>query len=290
MQGPVTPELLDAAASFGPDLVVFCPYLYWPTVRGVPRFAERAVVHPAAHDEAPLRLAVIDPVFTAARGLAYFSDAERRLVERRFHVGATHAAVVGLGVDGRAGSTDAFRSDAGLGDRPYLLCLGRVDQGKGSMMLARFFRAYKKRHPGDLALVFVGPIGEPLPADSDVFVVGAVDEEAKWGALAGAEVLVSPSPHESFSIVLMEGWACGVPAMVNASCAVTVDHCRASGGGMWFGDYAAFEAALDRMRRDPGLRNRLGQAGRAYVEQRYTWSVVTERYVRFLEIAASGTG
>lgn len=288
MQGPVAPAVLEAAAAFEPDVVVFCPYLYWPTVRGVPRFPDRAVVHPAAHDEAPFRLAVIEPVFTAARGLAYFSDAERRLVEGRFRVGATAAAVIGLGVDSGAGSTDAFRAAAGLSDRPYLLCLGRVDAGKGSLALARFFTAYKQRHPGHLALAFVGPVGDPLPPSDDIVVTGPVDDDAKWGAIAGADVLVSPSPHESFSIVLMEGWTAAVPAMVNAWCEVTVDHCRASGGGLWFADYAEFETALTRILGDGGLRARLGQAGRTYVEQRYSWPAVTDRYVRFLESVASG--
>lgn len=288
MQGPVAPAVLDAATAFDPDVVVFCPYLYWPTVRGVPRFPDRAVLHPAAHDEAPFRLPVIEPVFTAARGLAYFSDAERRLVEGRFRVGATAASVIGLGVDTGEGSTDAFRAAARLDDRPYLLCLGRVDAGKGSLALARFFTAYKERHPGDLALAFVGPVGDQLPPSDDIVVTGPVEEDAKWGAINGAEVLVSPSPRESFSIVLMEGWTKGVPAMVNAWCEVTVDHCRTSGGGLWFADYAGFEVALARIQGGGSLRDRLGQAGRAYVEERYSWPAVTERYVHFLESVASG--
>jgi hypothetical protein len=59
LQGPVCPDAFRAAAASDADVVVFYPYLYHPTVRGVPaaRAAGRAVVqHPAAHDEPALRL------------------------------------------------------------------------------------------------------------------------------------------------------------------------------------------------------------------------------------------
>ena len=45
--------------------------------------------------------------------------------------------------------------------RPYLLCIGRVDDKKGTGILWRYFRAYKERHPGDLRLVLVGQIVDP---------------------------------------------------------------------------------------------------------------------------------
>lgn len=290
LQGPVAPDLLDAVGSADADLVVFCPYLYYPTVRGVPRFADRAVVHPAAHDEAPLRLVALRPVFTAARALAFFSAVERDLVRQRFPVEATPQAVIGLGVDGGSGSEAAFRASSGVGERPYVLCLGRVDEGKGTSVLARFFAEYKTRHPGDLALVLVGPVVDRPPAHPDVIVTGAVDEDAKWGALAGAELLVSPSPNESFSIVLMEAWLAGLPVVVNGRCPVTVDHARRSGGGLWFDGYACFEAVLDRLTGDERARRALASAGRDYVEQQYRWPAVIDRYAAFLQAVAGGSG
>jgi glycosyltransferase involved in cell wall biosynthesis len=229
-------------------------------------------------------------VFTAARALAFFSGVERALVRQRFPVEATPQAVIGLGVDGGSGSEAAFRAASGVGDRPYVLCLGRVDEGKGTTVLARFFSEYKARHPGDLALVLVGPVVSPPPAHEDIFVTGSVDEDAKWGALAGARLLVSPSPNESFSIVLMEAWLSGLPVVVNGRCPVTVDHSRRSGGGVWYDDYASFEAGLDRLTGDVRARAALAFAGRRYVEREYRWPVVIDRYARFLEAVAGGAG
>jgi len=72
-------------------------------------------------------------------------------------------------------------------------------------------------------------------------VTGTVSEADKWDILAGAEVMVTPSAYESFSLVLLEAWTLGVPVLVNASCAATMEHCRRSGGGLWFESFRSFE-------------------------------------------------
>ena len=214
-----------------PTSFAFHPYLYHPTVAGLPSVAGRSVLHPAAHDEAPIRLPIYREIFLGAAGLAYWSDAEQRLTERLFPVAARRGIVVGLGVDARPGDGAAARATCGLGDRPFLLCLGRVDDGKGAQVLAACFARYKERHPGPLALVFAGPVVNAPPAHPDVIVTGAVDEDVKWGLLRAAQVLVSASAYESFSIVLLEGWSVGTPAFVNGWCEVTREHAAPFGRG-----------------------------------------------------------
>ena len=292
LQGPVCPAALDAAAEAGADVVVFYPYLYWPTVHGVSRLGSRSVLHPATHDEAPIRLPVFREVFGTAGGLVFQTAGERRLTERLFPaVSASPQAVVGLGVEPEAGEEAEARASLGLGERPYLLCLGRVDAGKGSPLLAEWFAAYKRRRPGPLKLVLAGPVHDRVVEHPDIVVAGIIDERTKWGALRGTEVLVSPSWYESFSLVLLEGWLAGRAALVNGACAATREHCEASGAGLWFWSYAGFEGALDRLLGDRGLRDRLGSRGRAYVERRYTWPRLMLRYQRFLRrVASSASG
>ncbi len=285
LQGPVCPDVVSAAADGDADVVVFYPYLYYPTVHGVPAVGERAVMHPAAHDEAPLRLPLFREVFAAARGLVFQTQGERRLAERLFPVASTPQIVMGLGIEPGEGDEAAAREALGLGDRPYLLCLGRVDEGKGSTLLARFFAAYKERHPGPVALVFAGPVVHAPPAHPDIVMAGPVEENMKWGLLGAAAALVSPSPLEAFALVLLEAWHARTPVLVNGACAATREHVERSSGGLSFSGYGTFEVAIERLLGDVALRAGLAARGQAYVEAHYTWPVIIERYGRFLEYA-----
>ncbi|MGH9069174.1 MAG: glycosyltransferase family 4 protein [Acidimicrobiales bacterium] len=281
LQGPVCPDVVDAAAGGDADVVAFYPYLYYPTVRGLPRLADRSVLHAAAHDEAPIRLPVFPEVFAGAGGLVFHTYGERALVHRLFEVAERPQIVLGLGMDRHAGDPGAAAA-LGLGGRPYLCCVGRVDDHKGATMLARMFMAYKDRHPGPLALAFLGQVVDRPPAHPDIVVAGPVEEAFKWGVLEGATALVSPSALESFSLVVTEAWSAGVPVMVNAACEATMEHCRRSGGGLWWGGYAELEAGLDLLLGDEAVRLGLAERGRAYVEANFAWPVVLDRYEAFL--------
>ena len=281
LQGPCSAGLIDAIAGTDADLVVFYPYLYHPTVRGVPLVGRRAVLHPAAHDEAPLFLPIFRPVFASAAGFAYHTHMERDLVERTFPVASTRQIVLGLGVDApRPGGTCPV-------DGPFLLFVGRIDDGKGTGMLAEYFATYKDRHPGPVRLVLAGRVYDQPPAHPDIDVIGEVDDLTLAALYREAMGFVHPSGWESFSIVLMDAWENGLPVMVNGGSDVMVDHCRRSGGGLWFDSYATFEVGLDRLLRDEPLRAALGQAGRQYVEDHYRWPSLIERYRHFLEGVAA---
>lgn len=286
-QGPVCPDAVEAATSGGADLLVLYPYLYWPAVAGVAAAGRRSVLHPAAHDEPWLRLPVFAPAVEGAGGLVFQTAGERALVEGRFDVARRPQLLSGLGVD-PVGPADPElgRRRLALGDAPFLLCLGRVESGKGTGYLSRFFATYKSRRPGPLRLVLAGPVAERPEPHPDVVVAGVVDEEVKRSLLAGCQVLVQPSYFEAFSLSLLEGWAAQRPALVNAGCAALVEHCRRSGGGLGFDGYARFEAALDRLLADRSLRRRLGRRGGAYVGGGFTWSTVTARYAAFLTAVA----
>ena len=283
MQGPHNPALIDAVASSDADLLVFTPYLYEPAVKGIPRVPGRAVFHPAAHDEQPIHLPLFRAVFTGARGLSFYTFSERRLVERLFPVASSPQIVLGLGVEERRGDPAAARELVGVGDRPFLHYQGRVDDGKGTTVLAEFFAAYKRRRPGPLALVLAGPVVDTPPAHPDILVPGMVDEDVMGGLFQASTVYVHPSAYESFSITLMDAWESERPVLVNGRCEVTREHCERSGGGLWFDGYVSFEVTLDRLLADEAFRTGLGAAGKAYVDTHYRWPTLIDRYRRFLE-------
>jgi glycosyltransferase involved in cell wall biosynthesis len=280
--GPVTPDLLDALRGTEADVVAFYPYLYYPTVAGMDAVSVPRVLHPAAHDEPALYLPVFAATYADADAICYHTAAERRLVQRIHPVAQVPQIVLGLGVGpvvegGRAGG-----EILGIGDRPYVVSVGRVDEHKGSAMLARFFRLYKERHPGPLALALVGPVAATIAPDDDIVVTGTVSEADKGDLVRDALVAVSPSALESFSLVVLEAWEQSVPVIVNATCDPTREHCERSGGGLWFGSFREFEVVLSTLHADARLRAFLGARGHAYVQNYYQWPALIRRYARFL--------
>jgi glycosyltransferase involved in cell wall biosynthesis len=288
MQGPELPELPGwlAEKAGSCDAVIFFTYLYYTTWKGLPVASAFAptVLHPTAHDEPPLYLPLFDSTFWIPSAFAFLTVEEANLVRRRFRVKSL-SSVIGMGVDLEAiGDAESFRAAYGLGDRPYLTFIGRVDPAKGSDELVDFFVSYKQRNPGPLALVIVGERVRLPKSHPDVILTGFVDESVKRSAIAGTLALVLPSYFESFSIVLTEGWAQGKPALVNGHCAVLDGQARRARGGIPYRSFAEFEAGLDFLVEDPKLAAALGAAGRRYVERNYRWDTVLDRYERLLSL------
>ena len=283
LNGPLTPRLVDALCASAADVAIFYPYLYYPTVRAIGEVPMPAVLHPAAHDEPALYLPVFAGTFARADALVFQTVAERQLVQRHFPVAGRPQILLGLGTETPSPPRRTGGELLGLGDRPYVVSVGRVDEHKGSKMLAAYFSEYKARRPGPLALVLVGPLAYRPPDHPDLVLTGMVREEVKADVMRGALALVSPSALEAFSLVVTEAWSLELPVVVNARCAATREHCERSGGGLWFGSYLEFEAVLDRLVADAELRRHLGRRGRSHVDRHYRWPVLIERYARFLE-------
>jgi glycosyltransferase involved in cell wall biosynthesis len=280
--GPLSLELIEAVAAADVDVVAFYPYMYHPTVAGIRRVRVPAVLHPAAHDEPALYLPVFRGTFGDADAFCYHTASERELVERIYPVAERPQIVLGLGVGESDGSGRPGGDILGLGDRPYIVSVGRVDEHKGSKMLATYFATYKERHPGPLAMALVGPVSFELESHPDIVVTGTVSEHDKWDIVRDSLVSVSPSALESFSLVVLEAWVDRVPVIVNGTCGPTREHCERSGGGLWFSSYPQFEAVLHRLVTDAPLRATLGARGRAYVDTHFEWPVLIRRYADFL--------
>ena len=278
LQGPVCPGAVDAAIASDARLLVFYPYLYWPTVHGVDRAGRRAVMHPAAHDEPALRLPVFRDVFAAAQGMVFQTGAERDLVNSLFATRAPHEIVLGLGVD------EPPEVERGRPRDPYLLYVGRIEDGKGTRLLADVFAKYKATHPGPLQLVLAGTVNQSPPGHPDIVVRGPVSDDDKHALLAGCLAFVQPSYYEAFSLVLLEAWTAGAPVIVNGVCAPLREHVERSGGGLTFTDDATFEAALSQIASDGA---NLARRGRTYVERNFGWPRLIERYRRFLTRVAA---
>jgi glycosyltransferase involved in cell wall biosynthesis len=114
-------------------------------------------------------------------------------------------------------------------------------------------------------------------------VLGFRPEAEKQDALAGATALVMPSPHESFSFVILEAWSQGTPVLATARSPVLRGHIARSRAGLLF-DQASGDlgAAISTLLADAALGKTLGERGRAYVEAHYRWPRITAQYLDFL--------
>jgi glycosyltransferase involved in cell wall biosynthesis len=288
-QGPHVPRLVDALEGEADRFaaVVFFTYLYYPTYWGLRAAPDRAILVPTAHDEPPLRFELYREVFALPQAFAFLTPAEERMVRRRFDLGAKPALVAGMGVDvPEAPNVAALRARHGL-DRPYVIYAGRIDAGKGCAEMLAFYERYRQAAGEAPDLVLIGRLALPEALPPGVRYLGYLSEEEKTAAIAGAQVVVCPSPYESFSIVLLEGMALGVPGLVNAHSEVLKDHCLRSNAGLFYHDSDEFGEALGLLVRTRALREALGANGRAYVRDHYRWDVVLERWRSLMDLAPS---
>jgi glycosyltransferase involved in cell wall biosynthesis len=261
-------------------LFVFTPYLYGTTLAGAAVRPDRSLLIPCLHDEAYAYLGAVRRMFLGVRGSLFFTPEEAE-VARRACGEEPPGRVTGGGIDTRLrGDAERFRAAAGVRD-PYLLYVGRLDRGKNTHVVMAYARERARRRAGAERLVLLGGGPLAIPPEEPAFVAaGVLDEQGKMDACAGALALCQPSVNESFSRVVMESWINEVPVLVHAGCAVTVGHCRRSGGGLWFRDFFEFSEVVDLLAGDPGLRRSLGEAGRRYVLAECSWDTVCARILR----------
>ena len=297
-QGPEAPGLVEALRAERErfSAFVFFTYLYYPTYWGLAAVPERAALVPTTHDEPPLRFSIYREVFARPRAFGFLTPAEEALVRRRFDLGSREAVLAGIGVDVPAPpDVAAFRARYGIA-RPYAIYAGRIDAGKGcTEMLAHHERYRRRQQRGQQAqqrnaidLLLIGRLAMPEPDQEGVRYLGFLPEPEKAAALAGADAVVCPSPFESLSIALLEGFALGTPGLVSARSEVLKEHCLRSGASLFYEDGDEFAEALDLLARDASLRAALGASGRRYVETEYRWDVVLDRWRTLIRAAAGG--
>jgi len=272
--GPEAPELLEHLRRHGSeyDRVLFWSYRYYDAYFGLPLVSDRAVLVPTAEEDPLIHVDVLGRFFELPKALLFLTPEEEALVGRRAPAG-TPSAIIGCGLDPAAGGADAARLDALQIADPFVLYLGRIDPNKGCAALVRHFLRY-----ADLGrcvqLVMAGPASMPIEEHPSIRPLGFVDEGVREALLTNARALIMPSPFESLSMVLLEAWNHGRPALVNARCKVLRGQVQRANGGLYYGNTVEFIAALDYLLDHPDAARRLGEQGLAYVEREYRWPVV----------------
>ena len=287
--GPEVPGLLDFLRQNGHeyDLVLFWSFRYYTAFFGVPIVAARAVLVPTAEEDPAMRLHVLKEYFSKPAGYLFLTPEEETLVTRRAGTRLEPAAIIGSGLEPAPAARRLEALDALGLPQNFILYLGRIDRNKGCHTLFDYFEKHLAHGGLETTLVLAGPILLPVPAHPSIRALGFVGDEVRDALLNAAKAMVVPSPYESLSIALLEGWNHGLPALVNADCGVLQGQVRRANGGLHYSSSEEFSAALTWLLTNADAARAMGRQGLAYVAREYRWPIVVERVEGLLaEVAA----
>ncbi len=241
------------------------------------------VVTQAHLDDARWSWAAVGPLWQRASALAVNTAHEGRAIAGQLGLPPEAVVVTGCG-------TEPGTEPAPWPRAEQVLYVGRLDPSKGiDHLLAALRLVWAERPQARLTIAgsrvegsarvdaWIQALPEALRAR--VTCVCDISDEAKHLLLAQARVLVLPSRHESFGIVLLEAWAHTTPVITLDT---PVARCIVRPGidGLLTppGDVPALAAALSDLLADPAQAERLGAAGRETLLATHTWDHVAERY------------
>jgi glycosyltransferase involved in cell wall biosynthesis/O-antigen/teichoic acid export membrane protein len=167
--------------------------------------------------------------------------------------------------------------------------VGRIVYDKGIDTLVDAFRALPGRVDAELLLVGDFEDAYPLPEwlgagirdDPRIHLTGDVDDTVRW--YAAMDVLVLPSRREGLANVLLEAAATGLPSITTdvTGCRDATRH-EVTGLVVPAGDAARLADAMTALAEDPCRRERMGAAGRRFVERHFDRAVVWSNTAEFV--------
>jgi O-antigen/teichoic acid export membrane protein/glycosyltransferase involved in cell wall biosynthesis len=107
----------------------------------------------------------------------------------------------------------------------WLLCLARLQSGKGQDIVLNVWSALPKETRADLALLFVGQETQPgyldilrqkisgLPDRDRIVLVGPSERPQEW--IQSADIFISGSLHEGMPLAPLEAAGCGLPILLS---------------------------------------------------------------------------
>src|SRR3954451_1224868 len=125
---------------------------------------------------------------------------------------------------------------------------------------------------------------------SGVFLAGWRGHDELADGLNASDAVVLASVHEQFGQVLVEGMACGLPAVaVDAHGPATIVDDGLTGWLVPPDDEEALRGALVEAVNDPDERRRRGEAAYRVARERYSWPALVEKLAAVYEEVRSGS-
>ncbi len=199
-----------------------------------------------------------------------------------------HSTVIGPGVhleDVQGGNAERFRLQNEI-KGPIVLGIGRLTQPKGTVQTVEAVRNLW-REGVQVELVLIGAeyddfraywAGLDAASQRRIHKVGYVSDQTRRDALAAANVLAMPSRIDSFGMVYLEAWACGVPVIgADVFAARELIDDGVAGRLVPFGDAGVMASVIGEMVGDSAETARMGASGLAKVISEHSWAAKCEQ-------------
>ncbi len=171
--------------------------------------------------------------------------------------------------------------------QPYFLFVGRLEKIKSVETLFPVFRSYPE---ADLLVAGDGTQAAVLRGQAEgvknVYFLGSVSSEQLRGLYRDAiAVLVPSSGYEIFPLVILESFQQKTPVIARSLGGLT-EIMEVSNGGLLYHESAEMRSAMERLQRDPALRQQMGDRGYKAYQERWSEEVHLQSYFQLLEETA----
>jgi glycosyltransferase involved in cell wall biosynthesis len=238
----------------------------------------------AGRRRAALRLA-----FRLSRAVVAVSRATQEHLVETLRLPPGRVQVIPNGIRFAPGARARVRAELGLApDDLLVVALGSLVERKGHAVLLNAL-APLAREDGPrwhVAIAGRGELEQPLRdlacrlgIAERTHLLGHRNDVAD--ILAASDIFTMPSLWEGLPVAMLEAMFAERPVIASA-CSGIPEAIESGVHGLLTapGDEAAVRDALRRLLHDPALRERLGQAGRARAEERYSVGVMVDAYER----------
>jgi len=198
----------------------------------------------------------------------------------------------------RPGVGGERRAALGVADRPVIVCVSRLMPRKGQDTLIRALPLVQQSVP-DAALLLVGggpsrarlsSLATSLGIDSSVVFTGSVPWPELPSYYCSGDVFAMPCRTrlggldvEGLGIVFLEAAACGLPVVAGDSGGSPDAVLDGETGYVVDGDdVAAVSLRLNTLLSDESLRRAMGERGRSWAEDRWSWDRSVEKLRAYL--------
>ena len=232
---------------------------------------------------------VVNRNLNKAIALHFTSEEEMRLVEPLKLKAKGMVIPNGLDADKYVNlpSYGRFREKHNLSNAKIILHFGRINFKKGLDILVKAF-AQVTRKRDDVRLIIAGPDNENYSVEvrkwltqeniySKAIFTGMLEGDDALEVLRDADIFALPSYSECFGMAVVEAMACGLPVVISNKVNIWREIDETKVGLVTSCDADEVATCFLKLLNNENERNRLGEAGKSFVREKYSWDSIVQK-------------